>query len=344
MRLVKRHLLLLLLLSCLLLVAQPVLADGAGQVAVVGRDYVLKSGQTLNHDLAVVGGRLTLQPSSQVVGSVAVTGGNVVVAGHITGDLVVIGGSMELANTAIVDGDIVTLGSINRAVGAIVRGQVLTGLGASADRRSLDRMASLGSLVQSGQWLRSIVGVFGVLFLICLVTALATLLGAIWPEKIQTVSAAMRVNWLQCLGAGLLTLLVVVILVPILVIICIGIPVAIVLLIVLVISGLAGWTAIGKIVSGRVLQALKIQANPLVQTLTGTMLLTLLALIPCLGILMALIVGSVGIGAVLLTRFGTLGYPRLAPQASGTDIHSAPTDSVSTAILAGPGDQPGPEA
>lgn len=342
MRLIKQHLLILVLLSCLLLVAQPVLADGAGQVAVVGHDYVLESGQTLNHDLAVVGGKLTLQPSSQVMGSVAVTGGNVVVAGHITGDLVVIGGSLELANTAIVDGDIVTLGSINRAAGAIVRGQILTGLDASIDRHSLDRMASLGSLVQSGQWLHSIVGIFGVFFLICLVTALATLLEAIWPEKIQTVSVTMRANW-QCLGAGLLTLLVVVILVPILVVICIGIPVAVVILIMLVISGLAGWTAIGKIVGGRVLRDLRIQANPLVQTLAGTMLLTLLALIPCLGTLMAAIVGSMGIGAVLLTRFGTLAYPRLAPQASGTDTHSAPTNSASTAKRAGPGDQPDPE-
>jgi hypothetical protein len=344
MRLAKRHLLLLALLSCLLLIAQPVLADGAGQAAVVGRDYVLRSGQTLNHDLAVVGGKLTLQAGSQVIGSVAVTGGNVVVAGHITGDLVVIGGSLELANTAVVDGDIVTLGSINQAAGAIVRGQVLTGLGATADRRSLDRIASLGSLVQSGQWLRSIVGVFGVLFLICLVTALATMLGAIWPEKIQTVSTVMRANWLQCLGAGILTLLVVVILVPILVIICIGIPVAVVLLIVLAISGLAGWTAIGKIVGNRALQTVKFQANSLVQTLAGTLLLTLLALIPCLGTLMAAIVGSMGIGAVLLTRFGTLGYPRLTPHASSKDIPSALTDTSSSAKSVDPGDQPGPNA
>ncbi|MHB1356984.1 MAG: bactofilin family protein [Anaerolineae bacterium] len=343
MKRVKRYLGLLIVLCSILLVAQPVLADGSEQIAVVGRDYVLESGQTLSHDLAVVGGGLTLQAGSQVLGSVAVTGGNVVVAGHIKGDLVVIGGSLNLGNTAIVDGDVVTLGSINRDAGAIVRGQILTGLGASADRRSFDRIASIGSMVRSGQWIQGIVSILGIFLLLCLCVMLATLLGAIWPEKIRIVGVTMRANWLQCLGTGLLTLLVGVILVPILVVICIGIPVAVVLLLALAISGLVGWAALGQYVGERMLQALNIRASSLVQTAAGVTLLTLLALIPCLGTLMTVIVGSVAIGAVLLSRFGTIGYPLATLPGTGSGALAAPPDPVSTPVVS-PGNPLDPEA
>jgi hypothetical protein len=331
-----------LVLSCLLIAAQPVLADGSGPEPVVGQDYVLAPGQTMSHDLAVVGGKLTLQAGSLVRGSVAAMGGNVVAAGHITGDLVVLGGSLDLADTAIVDGDIVTLGAINRSPGAIVRGQIVTGIEVSRNLGALDRLASISSPVQSSRWLNVILSVFGAIFMVCLVVVLVTILAAIWPEKIKTVGIAMRANWLQCLGAGLLTLLVVVILVPILVVICIGIPVAVVLLLGLAASGLVGWAASGKYVGERALQVLNIKASPLVQTLSGAALITLLAMIPCLGALMAVIVVSIGIGAVFLTRFGTRSFPQPVIQGNGTGVLPVSTDSGITKPV-NPGGQSNPE-
>ena len=73
---------------------------------------------------------------------------------------------------------------------------------------------------------------------------------------------------------------------------------------------LFGWTAVGLLVGQRLLAALKVQeTNQLVAVLVGVLLISLLTAVPCLGWLFAVVVGSLGLGAVVLTRFGTMAYP-----------------------------------
>ena len=47
----------------------------------------------------------------------------------------------------------------------------------------------------------------------------------------------------------------------------------------------------------------------MVAVLVGVLLISLLTTVPCLGWLLAGVVGSLGLGAVVLTRFGTMAYP-----------------------------------
>lgn len=134
----------------------------------------------------------------------------------------------------------------------------------------------------------------------------------------QTVSEA---AWTS-LAVGVLTFLVLVVLVPLLVIICIGIPVAVLLVMAAVAAGLFGWVTIGALLGKRLLAALHAsQLQPVVEVIIGVTALTLLAEVPCLGWLLGIVAGAVGLGAVVLTRFGTMRY---APQKPATDLLAPP--------------------
>jgi hypothetical protein len=81
----------------------------------------------------------------------------------------------------------------------------------------------------------------------------------------------------------------------------------------LVAAVLFGWVALGAIVGARLAPALKLgDLSPAVTGALGTFALTItveiLRLVPCLGPLLAIGLASLGLGAVVLTRFGTQPY------------------------------------
>jgi hypothetical protein len=113
------------------------------------------------------------------------------------------------------------------------------------------------------------------------------------------------------LGFGLLTLAVTALATPVLILICIGIPVAIVLWLAESLAGLFGWLTAGLLVGRRIFQAFKADDTPpILESAAGVAALSLLSAIPCLGPLLSLLVAAWGLGAVILSRAGTLPYPR----------------------------------
>jgi len=97
-----------ILLTVLLLVfALPVTAFAAGEQdgrVVLGSNFILESGDTLEGDLAIIGGTATLEPESTVTGSVVVVGGNLEADGLIEEDLAVVGGNANLGPEAVIGG------------------------------------------------------------------------------------------------------------------------------------------------------------------------------------------------------------------------------------------------
>ncbi len=298
----------LIILCCsMLLFAAPALAEGSEPITVVGQNYIIDDGIVLNNDLAVVGGNLTLQPESQVNGQIAVTGGDVVVAGTINGNLVVIGGQVQLASSATVNGDIISSGSVEKADDAVINGRIISGLDAAADSRFTNRLLSLGQTSD-----RSISGtarVLGTISLVVLYILLNILIYFVATKNILKITQVVRSSWLPSLGAGLLTALVCVVLVPILVVICIGIPVAVVLVIALFVTLMVGSTALTKLIGHQVLAWFKASASPVLEVVCGAGIIALIALVPCVGVIVAVVAGAVGIGATMLSRFGTRDYP-----------------------------------
>jgi hypothetical protein len=124
-------------------------------------------------------------------------------------------------------------------------------------------------------------------------------------------------------GLGLLTVVVTPLVVLVMVITIILIPVSLLGILLLAIMVVFGWIAIGAEVGHRLEAAFKTEWALPVTAGLGTFLLTLVVdgigqIVPCVGWLVPSAVGLLGLGAVLLTRFGTQDYPTYLPPAGGT--------------------------
>ena len=94
---------------------------------VLGENFTLESGETLDGDLLVFGGNVTLEIESRVTGDVVIFGGNITSDGEIGGNLAVLGGYVKLNSQAVVKGDAFSLGGdIRKEEGAQVLGKEVT--------------------------------------------------------------------------------------------------------------------------------------------------------------------------------------------------------------------------
>jgi hypothetical protein len=123
------------------------------------------------------------------------------------------------------------------------------------------------------------------------------------PKPVSRIASAAAMQPALCFGAGLLTFIVGILAGALLLIACcLGVFVWLALLIAIAV----GWIAVGLWVGQRLLAALKVRdTSVLVEVALGVFLITVLGRLPCcLGALFTAIVGSIGLGAVVLTRFG----------------------------------------
>jgi hypothetical protein len=225
--------------------------------------------------------------------------------------MVVFGGNVVLQSTAIVDGDLVTIGgNVQREEGAIVRGQEAEGL----EFRGLPRFWTFPTRVYtyrwSDRWFSLIFDIFKAIFVALALAALGLLIVLFWPKQTEVVRQAILYAPLPSGGVGLLTGIVAVALMVLLTItICLS-PIAFLLGVALLAASIFGWAAIGLLVGQRLLEAFKVRGiTPLMAVAVGILLLSLLGAIPCLGTLVVIVAGCVSLGAVVLTRFGTQTYP-----------------------------------
>jgi len=318
--------------------AMPVWADN-GEAVFPGDSIVIGEGEEWDGDLAVLGGSLELREGGRIRGDVAVLTGSAVIDGRIDGNLVVLGGSLDLRSHAVVRGDLVTFfGSVSHSEGATVLGQTVDGFrGRGFVWRGWDWAPRLPRIDRtwpwSGDvWFSWVGGLMRKVLNMLALMALGVLLALLLPKQTALVAQTVGDAPLPSIGFGLLTFLVLLILVPLLVVICIGIPVALLLVLAAVAAGIFGWIAIGLLVGQRLLIALNTaQAQPVLEVIVGLAILALLSSVPCLGGLLALIVVSAGLGAVVLTRAGTMPYAALSktetlPEPSEAKIEEEPED------------------
>ena len=101
-----------ILISVILLAAFPITTFAASSAdAVIGNNYTLESGKTLNNDLFVLGGSVDLMSGSTINGNVILLGGTLQAAGMINGNLVIVGGTANLTSTFILNGNLTTAGT-----------------------------------------------------------------------------------------------------------------------------------------------------------------------------------------------------------------------------------------
>lgn len=316
----------------------PVWADnGNGEVILFGEDLVIRSDETVSGDVVIFGGNLELQAGGRVRGDVACLGGRAVVDGRIDGSLVVLGGTVDLKSNAVVNQDLFTLGSsVTRAEGATVRGERIEGF--EWDWREW-RNAPQNWWTSQPRGEGLVINWVGSLVRLAIRTlalmALGVVLVLILPKQTVQVGQTATQLPVPSAGVGLLTFVVLLVAVPLLVIICVGIPLVVVLAIAFVAAQLMGRTAIGLWVGERLLQALNVrEPQPVLEVAVGVALIELLTAVPCIGWLLGVLVSLAGLGAVVLTRFGTVPYPQVA---SFSELLAPPSEPEMPSL---PGDEP----
>lgn len=319
----------LLAVLFLALTASATFAQGPnGDRLIVGQSFVLAAGQELNGNLVVLGGSVTLEERSIVYGDVASFGGSLSVAGTVQGNVAAFGGPVDLRNSAVIQGSLATFGGpISRAPGAVVSGDTFNGLTAPFSlpgRLPIPEMptppvgrptdVSRGVLWSILAWELWTVGWALVLALLGVIAI------ALAPRALSRVaSTAANDTWVS-FGIGLLTLVVGLLLGLILLIAC---CLGVLVWLALAVAWLVGWIAVGLWFGQRLLQALRVRnVSSLAEVALGIFLITFLSRVPwCIGFLFSLVVGSIGLGAIVLTRFGTQRYDsgRSATLVSTTD-------------------------
>jgi cytoskeletal protein CcmA (bactofilin family) len=346
-----------LLLILMLSWATPALAQGGdggpGQV-VFGRDLTLKEDDVIEGDLVVFGGNLDMEDGSRVEGDVVIFGGSGKIDGEIEGDLALIGGSASLGPTARVDGDVASIGGeVDLDEAAYVRGQIiettrfdfgripLPPIRAIPPRPDFDRNFGFEPF---NLFFRIMLGFAQGIVTALVVSAIGLLVVLFLPEHTQTVGRTINQVAPASFGVGLLTLLVGTTVMVLLFITCCLIPVGLLLALALILATLYGWIVVGYLLGGRMLRALQKDKEPApaATALVGIFIVTLvqqglmaLSHIPCLGFLFWLLgaalwvlIASTGLGAVVLTRFGTQPYtgstrPQTPPALPPTAVDEA---------------------
>ena len=338
----------------LILIALPTAAfaqsGGNGDQVIFGGSYTLESGESLNGDLVVFGGNVELETDSRVDGDILIFGGTITVDGEIDGDLIVIGGSVDLEENAVLHRDLITPGgSVYRAEGAQIFGQVITETNIPVDitiprifteefpRDIPQPVVPTPRVYVSGNpfW-----GVIWFFFRTLAFAALAVLVIMFAPKQAERAANTVLAQPILSGGLGILTIIVAIPLLVILMITIILIPVSLLGLLLLAVAGLFGWITLGMEVGQRLSQLFNSEWPAAVAAGVGTFALTMVTFgigeIPCIGWVAPFLVTSVGLGAVILTRFGTQTYPPedMLPVPVGAPIPDPSPPEVIDAILA----------
>jgi hypothetical protein len=270
-----------------------------------------------------------LESGSRIAGNIVVWNGNADANGVVEGNLVISNGQIQLGEDARVQGDVICSWNcdIKRATGARVDGDIVEG--PSLRGFPFAGWAERGLRIQvpspeaepfwvsaPEQLLRWILRIVQSLVTILVIAAIGGVVALIWPKATAQVGRAAFESPGASLGVGFLTLVAAIALIIALAItICLS-PAAALVALLLGAAGLFGWAAIGARVGRRLLDALGAsEVAPVWVAGLGTLVITLITVgltaafcLAPLGWLLIFIIGCFGLGAVVLTRFGTTAY------------------------------------
>jgi hypothetical protein len=322
---VKYILILVSLLALLALAAAPQQGPSCTNL-VLGGVCTLSEGDSLSGGMVVLGGSATLENGSTLEGDVVVMGGSLRSNGTIEGDAVVLGGLIDLGDSAVVEGSAVAIGgNVQRAPGARVEGDVVSdvdgifpfiipGIIQIPNWDGAPSIIVPGEVPQVNVRVNPFWDVLWVLVRSFLWAFLAVLVVLFLPRNAERTASAVVAQPLASGGLGCATTIVVPILLVALAITICGIPISLVGFFLLIVGWAFGVIVVGMEVGRRLAQLLKQDWALPVSAGLGTFGLTLVsnsigALLPCFGWLAPALIGCLGLGAVLLTRFGSQNYP-----------------------------------
>lgn len=263
----------------------------AGNVVVYAHSLVIAPNEWICGDADAYGGSVRVQ--GHVSGSVTAVGGSVVVSGEVDGDITAFGGSVTLLSGARVAGDVDAWGGASHVnPAAVVSGNV---------ERS-DRLASAaGAVLPSMQAHPGLPWPWVLGW-----SLLAAIIITLFPERTWRVRSVVGGAALRSGAVGLLTCVLGLGLAGLLFFTCIGIPISLLLLVSLLAAWVLGSVAAGLWLGERILRALAPGEHaPVLPAVVGMAVLAGAEIIPCVGGAVTVIAGCIGLGAALISRFGS---------------------------------------
>jgi hypothetical protein len=295
---------------------------------IIGQNFTLKSGETIDGNLVVVGGETAIEANATVDGDLVVLGGSLRLDGEAMGSAVVIGGSASLGEAAVVGSDLVALGgSFERAPGSRIGGDIITNLAITTE--SLPRATAVPTPPLPPQTninldygpLGRIAAVF---FQAVGLGALAMLLTAFLHPQLDRVAQAVQSQPFAAGSFGLLTVFLAPLAIALMAITLILIPLALAAVMLLVMAWLFGVVALGRLVGERLTDAMHRTWEPVLSAGFGALVLGLVLgtsnQIPCVGWMASALIGLVGLGAAVMTLFGTRSQYRGAIEVTAAEI------------------------
>jgi hypothetical protein len=324
-----------------------------GGVVVFGGNLSMKEGSEVEGDVVVFGGNVSVD--GEVEGNIAAMGGNVNIRGNavINGDVTALGGNVSVSSEADVSGVVsngwegafdnqslempIPVPDIPEVPEITVEAPEVRGPKIETYERSRPGVAArIGSFVGDG-----IEDVFWAL----IIAGLSVLLVVFFPLHTRTIQTTIRQAGPVSFGVGFVTMLVAASVTILLAFFFwLLIPICGIFLVALgmLVAVLGGWAVVGKFVGERVFTIFNTPSRSEISTtFLGTAALTFLATMPfvdnlpligwmfaLIGGLVFIIAGSTGLGAVVLSRFGTQDY--IPQQPSSVPPPTDATESETT--------------
>jgi hypothetical protein len=221
-----------------------------------------------------------------------VLNGSAEIKGRITGNVVVIRGDVFLESTAYIGGDVVCIGGqIEVVPGALVLGSKVE-IGGQIGWKSLP-FFSIGKVLLFSFLFKLVSAAGLILFCIFLVM--------MWPNQIRYTAEEVSADLLK---SSLVGLFAIILLLPLAIgfaVTLFGIPISLAIFIFLLVARWFGIASVAYLLGHK----MSARCSPTMAVLLGLLLLKVIHFVPFIGGAFYFIATLPGLGAILLTRFGT---------------------------------------
>jgi len=267
------------------------------------RDVTVAAGETQDNVLTLGGNAVV---DGKVRHSVVAIGGTITVSGEVGEAVVGLGTRVVIKSTAVISGDVVTLGgTLEKEPGCTIRGDTVYLQGPEIG----DKLFK-GNLFQ-GVLLFPLIPIIIIIKLIILfIWLILALVGAaLFPKQIAFASEQMRKSFWPTFGVGLLAIIVftgLVLFAALLSIILIGIPVLMALVAAGIIIKIFGRLAVFYFFGDSLLRAFgSKKVSAIGAVLAGLLAIGLIGFIPIIGFLFSIPLNIMIWGVAIRTKFGT---------------------------------------
>ena len=290
----------------------------------LGRAYRLTSGDQLRGDQMVVAEQITLEAGSVIDGNATLTGSDIIFDGDVNGDVVVVAEHLVIGPEAQVTGDMTFCAKdLEQDPAARIDGDLKEECANSGGVSASRLMESGWESWRASAFFRVGSGIIGSL----LFGALAALGAVLFPRSLVRMSESVHTSPAAAGGVGCLTMLVAFGLTILygmsllLVLPVVLLPFVLIGWLIIGLLSLAGWMALAQPFGVLLFRLLRMDRQPrMIAAAMGGIALALMLRIMSvfwftawIGLVATAALGSVGLGAVILTRVGTRPYPRQKP-------------------------------